>query len=64
MQKALKLIVGVMSLWVLAQAAQAVPPVLTGCVNSPENPTLVLGVLGLTAAGLPKLKRWIAKIRS
>jgi XrtJ-associated TM-motif-TM protein len=63
MQNALKVIVGVMSLWVLAQAAQAVP-ILTGCVNSPENPTLVLGVLGVTAAGLPKLKRWIAKIRS
>lgn len=29
--------------------------VLDGCVNSPENPTAVLGVLGLAAAGMPWL---------
>jgi XrtJ-associated TM-motif-TM protein len=31
-----------------------------GCVDSPENPTVVLGLLGAAAAGLPWLKARIA----
>ncbi len=38
---------------------------LIGCVNSPENPTVVLGALGLAAAGMPwlrtKLRQWRQK---
>ncbi len=36
----------------------------SGCVNSPENPTLLLGLLGGAAAGLPWLKAQIASRRS
>lgn len=28
-----------------------------GCVDSPESPTIVLGLLGLVAAGLPTLRK-------
>lgn len=28
-----------------------------GCVSSPENPTLLLAMLGAAAVGLPKLRR-------
>lgn len=34
-----------------------------GCVDSPENPTLVLGLLGAGAAGLPWLKAQVAARR-
>ena len=34
-----------------------------GCLNSPENPTLLLGLLGGAAAGLPWLKAQIAARR-
>ena len=37
----------------LAPDAWALQPV---CVNSPENPTLVLGLVGAAAAGYPLLR--------
>jgi hypothetical protein len=36
---------------------------LGGCVDSPENPTVVLGLLGAAAAGLPWVKAQIAARR-
>ncbi len=35
-----------------------------GCVNSPENPTLVLGALGAAASGLPWLRARLGSRRS
>ncbi|MBV8451387.1 MAG: PExPT-CTERM protein [Deltaproteobacteria bacterium] len=29
-----------------------------GCVQSPENPSLILGLLGGAVAGLPLLRAW------
>ena len=50
-----------MMVWSICGPASA----LDGCVNSPENPTAVLGALGLAAAGLPwlraKLRQWRQK---
>jgi XrtJ-associated TM-motif-TM protein len=34
-----------------------------GCVDSPENPTLLLGLLGAAVAGAPRLKSYIATRR-
>ena len=34
-----------------------------GCVDSPENPTVILGLLGGAAAGLPWLKAQILSRR-
>lgn len=36
---------------------------LPGCVDSPENPTLMLALLGALAAGLPKLKARLRRRR-
>jgi XrtJ-associated TM-motif-TM protein len=32
---------------------------LSGCVDSPENPAVVLGLIGLVAAGVPRLRKHI-----
>lgn len=37
-------------------AISAHAQVLDGCVNSPENPTLALGMIGLVAAVVPLVK--------
>ena len=36
---------------------------LGGCVDSPENPTVLLGLLAAAAAGMPWLKAQIASRR-
>ncbi|MDB5974741.1 MAG: hypothetical protein JWR07_1501 [Nevskia sp.] len=36
---------------------------LGGCVDSPENPTAVLGLLGAAAAGMPWVKAKLAARR-
>ena len=37
---------------------------LDGCVNSPENPSAILALIGLTAAGAPWLNNQIKKRRN
>lgn len=55
----IKLICNTVSLSLLSLLSVSVlaqnNPILTGCVNSPENPTVVLGLLGVVAAGVPRL---------
>ena len=36
---------------------------LGGCVDSPENPTIVLGLLGGAVAAYPWLKGWASALR-
>ena len=54
--------VAMVMIWSICGAAWADPG---GCVDSPENPTAVLGALGLAAAGIPwlrtKLRLWRQK---
>ena len=50
---------------VIGLAMMAVPAMAQtgGCTVSPENPTIVLGLLGAAAAGLPWIRAKIASTR-
>jgi XrtJ-associated TM-motif-TM protein len=59
--KGLSFIALQLALW-LASASCVWADSIDGCVDSPENPTAVLGLLGAAAAAYPWLKRRAAAL--
>jgi XrtJ-associated TM-motif-TM protein len=49
----------------LLAAASSAAYAQGGCVDSPENPTVVLGVVGAVSAGVPWLRaKWLSRRRT
>jgi XrtJ-associated TM-motif-TM protein len=48
----------------LAVLAPSVFAQTQGCADSPENPTAILGLLGIGAAGVPWLRGQLSRLRN